>query len=424
MSAQRRNLRPVGLALGVAILTMASSAAATPPLYTPWPCDVTYSITQGHNTGSHTAEGAWAWDVGIPVGGEVSAPADGVVRLVRMDSTVGGCSSTYANDANYVVVDFGDGTEALFLHLETNSSSLTVGQPVKQGDVVGRVGLTGWVCGAHLHFQIQQTCASWWCQSIQSSFVGVGDPVFGTDVQSNNCPSLEPCEALAGGVTVIDELTTCYSRETSFWWSTPEGYADHHYYTHATDAAETESTGHWTFDVEVGGTYALDVFIPDTDADTAAASYQLDTGAETIDLGVVDQSAEKGWVTLGEHELVEGTGRSVSLFDNTGEPVSSMIPIAHDAIRFSWVDPAAGGSGGGGGGGGALGEGGSTADGGGGAGSDPSTGGDAASGGDDDDSGCACRTGAPSHHAHWPLALLLLLPALGSYRRRASHERG
>lgn len=132
------------IAISSLVATLGTTAArAEPPLYAPWPCGTSYTISQGHNTGSHVDEGAWAWDIGIPVGGEVSAPADGVVRRVEMSSTTGGCSSSYANDANYVVLDFGDGTEALFLHLQANSSPFSEGDFVSQGDVVGRVGLTG-----------------------------------------------------------------------------------------------------------------------------------------------------------------------------------------------------------------------------------------------------------------------------------------
>jgi hypothetical protein len=59
---------------------------------------------------------------------------------------------------------------------------------VRRSDRLGRVGLTGWVCGAHLHSQIQRTCSSWWCQSIAASFRGLGNPRDGDAVKSNNCP--------------------------------------------------------------------------------------------------------------------------------------------------------------------------------------------------------------------------------------------
>ncbi len=400
-----------------ALASIAATAHATPPLHTPWPCGVAYPVTQGHNTGSHTDEGSWAWDIGIPEGDAVSAPADGVVRLIRMDSTVGGCSSAYANDANYVVIDFQDGTEALFLHLAPNSSSLSVGDPVSQGDVVGAIGLTGWVCGAHLHFQIQQTCASWWCQSIPSSFVDFGDPPLGASLVSNNCPAVRPCSAVAdGGELIIDELSACFERETSWWWNVPEGYEDHHYYTKATDAAVPETVGRWRFDVTVGGTYEVSVFVPDTEANSVAAVFALDGGGGVVPFAPIDQSVQKGWISLGERELAEGTGRYLELADNTGEASALDRRLAYDAVRLVYVpDP----SGAGGGGGSTTGTGpgagpGATAGAGGG------EGGADADADADPDEGCSC-VAAGAHEpasATWTLAFLFALTAARRARPR------
>ncbi|MCI5210670.1 MAG: M23 family metallopeptidase [Candidatus Electrothrix sp. ATG2] len=130
-----------------------------------------YSISQGNNTGSHTGIGAYAYDFAMPVGTNVVASAGGVVSRIKQDSTLYGCDSTYANDGNYVVVDHGNGKSTLYLHLQANSVPITVGSSVSKGQVIGKVGLSGWVCGAHLHFQLQQTCNSWWCQSVPVTFV-------------------------------------------------------------------------------------------------------------------------------------------------------------------------------------------------------------------------------------------------------------
>ncbi len=182
-------------------LLFSTGAEATPDLYTPWPCGVSYRVTQGHNVGSHVGVyNAWAWDFGIPVGGELTAPAPGVVSHVRMNSTVGGCDAAYAADANYLVIDFGDGTSASFTHLQANSTTLRVGDRVEQGDVVGRVGLSGYVCGAHLHFSIVETCGNASCPTIPASFVDFGDPASGTTLISNNCGGGHPVTALEAGV--------------------------------------------------------------------------------------------------------------------------------------------------------------------------------------------------------------------------------
>jgi len=400
-----------------ALATTASIAQATPPLATPWPCEVTYPITQGHNTGSHVDEGSWAWDIGIPEGNDVAAPADGVVRLVRMDSTEGGCSSAYGNSANYVVLDFGDGTEALFLHLAPASSTLAVGDLVSQGDVVGRVGLTGWVCGAHLHFQIQETCASWWCQSIPSAFDDYGDPIDGTSLISNNCPVALPCPAVGEGQTVIDEQSACFVRETSFWWHVAEGDAGHHYYTFGTDAEANDTIGRYRFDVAVDGQYAVEVFIPETDADTTNAKYQWSNGADASELGVVDQSTMKGWIPLGEVTLTAGPAREVFLGDATGEAYELRRHVAFDAIRLTKVDPSGSGGGGAGSAGGA-----------GAGGESPDVGGSSASGGgssDDDEAeggnGCDCRAGRPVGSG-WPGFVVVAALLYLARRRRRSHR--
>src|SRR5687768_15659047 len=117
----------------VAAVLAPTLAWAEPPLHLPWACDDVYHVTNGHQTSSHTGKDAWAWDFGLAVGTEVLAPADGIVRLIKMNSSQGGCDGAYANDANYVVIDFDDGTEALLMHLQHDSSELEVGDAVAQG---------------------------------------------------------------------------------------------------------------------------------------------------------------------------------------------------------------------------------------------------------------------------------------------------
>ena len=59
-----------------------------------------------------------------------------------------GCGGGYGN---YVWLDHGNGKETIYAHL----TSLTVseGQHVSQGDVIGYVGSTGHSTGPHLHFE-------------------------------------------------------------------------------------------------------------------------------------------------------------------------------------------------------------------------------------------------------------------------------
>ncbi|MGE3675688.1 MAG: peptidoglycan DD-metalloendopeptidase family protein [Polyangiaceae bacterium] len=424
----------LGLGLG---LLYAGSAGATPQLAAPWPCGVTYSVTQGHNTGSHTAEGAYAWDIGIGLGGEVSAPADGTVRMIRMDSNSYGCDSAYANDANYVIIAFGDGTEALFLHLQAGSSNLSVGQSVKRGDVVARVGNSGWICGTHLHFQIQQTCGSWWCQSLPSTFQNFGDPSLGTNITSDNCGPPPSCDArLNGAELTIDESdTACFERTTSYWWDVAEGYGDHHYYTFATDAVDEETYGRWHFHVDSPGDYKLSVHIPNSEASSENAVYEIYDGANVTSSPSVNQATQKGWVSLGVYTLSQGEDRYVSLGDNTGENYDSLMrKLAFDAVRWTPAESGTGGSSTGsggaatagaagsagswpGGGSGAESQGGAAQGGGAGAGFNP------ASTTSEGDSGCACRV-RPLHQRQQAPAGLLALLGLLLLRRRPPRRAG
>lgn len=188
-------LVPVLCALCVSLLAVPAGAA--PPLRAPWTCGQTHAVSQSHNVGSHLGKGKNAWDFALPVGTPIVAPAAGVVRKVRQDSTRYGCSSSYAYDANYVIVAFDDGTEALFLHLQAHSSPLKVGDRVEVGDLVGKVGMSGWTCGPHLHFQVQKTCDSWWCPSVPASFAKYGDPYTGEELTSANCPRDENAPQMA-----------------------------------------------------------------------------------------------------------------------------------------------------------------------------------------------------------------------------------
>ena len=55
---------------------------------------------------------------------------------------------------NYVVITHGDGNTTLYAHM--SSRKVSVGQRVKQGDVIGITGSTGNSTGPHLHFEITE----------------------------------------------------------------------------------------------------------------------------------------------------------------------------------------------------------------------------------------------------------------------------
>jgi murein DD-endopeptidase MepM/ murein hydrolase activator NlpD len=82
-------------------------------------------------------------DFSATTGTPVYAPADGVVALAE-PLTVRG---------NAIVIDHGWGVYSGYWHL--SSIDVSVGQQVKQGDFIGRVGGTGLSTGPHLHWDIR-----------------------------------------------------------------------------------------------------------------------------------------------------------------------------------------------------------------------------------------------------------------------------
>ena len=82
-------------------------------------------------------------DYAAPPGTAVKATGDGKVTTR---------SRTRAN-GNYIVIQHGERYQTKYLHLSRFADGLKNGQTVKQGEVIGYVGATGWATGPHLHYE-------------------------------------------------------------------------------------------------------------------------------------------------------------------------------------------------------------------------------------------------------------------------------
>lgn len=58
-----------------------------------------------------------------------------------------------APNGNYVVIRHSGGIETKYLHLSRIAEGIKRGASVRQGEMIGRVGSTGWSTGPHLHYE-------------------------------------------------------------------------------------------------------------------------------------------------------------------------------------------------------------------------------------------------------------------------------
>jgi murein DD-endopeptidase MepM/ murein hydrolase activator NlpD len=82
-------------------------------------------------------------DIAAPAGRPVEAPAAGVVTLAASD---------FVLDGGIVIIDHGYGLSTLFIHL--SAIAVHAGEPVRQGQIIGKVGKTGRATGPNLHWGV------------------------------------------------------------------------------------------------------------------------------------------------------------------------------------------------------------------------------------------------------------------------------
>jgi murein DD-endopeptidase MepM/ murein hydrolase activator NlpD len=90
------------------------------------------------------------WSSGYHTGLDFAAPTGTLIKAVHSGTiTEAGWAGSYGYRT---ILTLDDGTELWFCH--QSSISVSVGQKVGTGDVIGRVGATGNVTGAHLHLEV------------------------------------------------------------------------------------------------------------------------------------------------------------------------------------------------------------------------------------------------------------------------------
>jgi GH25 family lysozyme M1 (1,4-beta-N-acetylmuramidase) len=228
-----------------------------------------------------------------------------------------------------------------------------------------------------------------------------------------------PCGVIPAAGGTVDNGDACYTLygDNQFWHEEAQGEGGSLIWTHATDYAEAYNYAIWQLHFEESGQYELEVHVVPPFGASTMAGYDIRHagGEETV---TIDQSANDGWVSLGEFQFDAATDHTVRLDDNTGDLPDNNVMLVYDALRVTRLDLDPEGSSGdpeeteggsqtsdgeessGGGGPGSASDG---------ATSDSATDGldPALPGANDDAAGCACTTSSP-RNAAWLFALLLV----------------
>ena len=161
--------------------------------FTPFACGARMRVTQSPGGGvSHTGRAMYAYDFAAARETAIHAMRGGTVTFLFLDTGPGdacydGGGSSCGPYSNLVIVQHADGTTAVYKHI--NSATVSVGQVVRQGDVIARSGNTGYSTGPHLHAEVRAGCPTTiYCDTIPFSFADIGSPSADTTITSGNCP--------------------------------------------------------------------------------------------------------------------------------------------------------------------------------------------------------------------------------------------
>lgn len=162
-----------------------------------------------------------------------------------------------------------------------------------------------------------------------------------TPTGPGNCP--ERCEAVLtkGTPLIIDENERCFRklcrRSNNAWWHIGNGYNGDSIFTYATNEDSYDCMGEWKFRVVEQGNYFVEVHISNTNNKSERAPYLINTGNSSFNF-ILNQNNVTGWTPIGEFEFTITEQGSISLFDNTGEPLSLHKKVVYDAIRITYIE--------------------------------------------------------------------------------------
>ena len=115
-----------------------------------WPAPGNYKVSSPYGNRMHPIFHRMRFHSGIDIhansGDPIAAANSGTVIYA-------GARTGYGNT---VIIDHGGGITTLYAHIKTRGILVRTGQHVSAGDIIAKVGSTGWSTGPHLHFECRK----------------------------------------------------------------------------------------------------------------------------------------------------------------------------------------------------------------------------------------------------------------------------
>ena len=113
-----------------------------------------YLLVQAYQSKLFSHKGEFALDFKMKRGTKICAARSGVVVQVKEDSKKGGVNLKYLSRGNHVIIKHDDGSYGNYWHLKYNGALVSVGDTIRQGQIIGLAGRTGYAAFSHLHFEV------------------------------------------------------------------------------------------------------------------------------------------------------------------------------------------------------------------------------------------------------------------------------
>lgn len=117
----------------------------------PYEEETAHRVVQGYYS-SYSHKNRAALDFKMKPGTPIHAARDGVVIRVVENNDRGGLNKSNRPFANLIVLQHPDGGRTGYWHLKKDGAFVNIGDSVKQGQVIGLSGKTGYTAFPHLHF--------------------------------------------------------------------------------------------------------------------------------------------------------------------------------------------------------------------------------------------------------------------------------